>query len=70
VVAEDDMVVVQYTGRDTNTDSGNGIPITGKRVEVTGVTIFRISDGKIAEEWNESDMLGLMSQLGLLPPMQ
>jgi steroid delta-isomerase-like uncharacterized protein len=70
VVAEDDMVVVQYTGRGTNTGSGNGIPITGKRVEVTGVTIFRISDGKIAEEWNESDMLGLMRQLGLLPPMQ
>ena len=32
--------------------------------------IFRISDGKIAEEWNESDMLGLMRQLGMLPPMQ
>jgi predicted ester cyclase len=64
------MVVIQYTGRGTNTGAGNGLPATGKSVEVTGVTIFRIKGGKIAEEWNETDMLGLLKQLGLIPSQQ
>jgi predicted ester cyclase len=41
-------------------------PATGKRLEVQGITIFRIVDGKIVEEWNSIDELGLMRQLGML----
>ncbi|MGB9071412.1 MAG: ester cyclase [Terriglobales bacterium] len=67
VIAEGDRVVVQYTGRGTNTGTGNGLPATGKHVEVTGVTIFRIAHGKIVEEWSQADMLGLLRQLGLAP---
>jgi steroid delta-isomerase-like uncharacterized protein len=67
VIAEGDRVVVQFTGRGTNTGTGNGLPATGKHVEVTGVTIFRIANGKIVEEWSEYDMLGLLRQLGLAP---
>jgi len=67
VIAEGDRVVVQFTGRGTNTGTGNGLPATGKRIEVTGVTIFRIVHGKIVEEWSEYDMLGLLRQLGLAP---
>jgi predicted ester cyclase len=43
------------------------LPATGKRVEVTGVTIFRIVNSKIVEEWSEFDMWGLLPQLGLAP---
>ena len=67
VIAEGDRVVVQFTGRGTNTGTGNGLPATGKRIEVTGVTIFRIANGKIVEEWTEYNMLGLLRQLGLAP---
>ncbi|MFI5113961.1 MAG: ester cyclase [Terriglobales bacterium] len=67
MIAEGDRVVVQFTGRGTNTGTGNGLPATGKHVEVTGVTIFRIVHGKIVEEWSEYDMFGLLRQLGLAP---
>lgn len=65
VVAEGDFVAVRWTARGTNTGEGNGLPATGKRVEVSGVAIFRIVDGKIAEEWAAGDALGLLRQLGL-----
>ena len=68
MIAEGDLVAVYFTGRGTHTGAGNSLPPgTGKRVEVTGVTILRIIDGKIAEEWNVSDQLSLLRQLGLLP---
>jgi predicted ester cyclase len=67
IVAEGDLVSVRWTARGTNTGSGNGIPATGKRVEISGTTIFRFVDGAIAEEWTSGDALGLMKQLGLLP---
>lgn len=67
VVAEGDFVVVRFTGRGTNTGAGNGLPATGKPIELTGVTIFRFTGGKIAEEWTEYDRMSLMRQLGLLP---
>jgi steroid delta-isomerase-like uncharacterized protein len=67
VVAERDLVAVRWTARGTNTGTGNGLPATGKRVEITGTTIFRFVDGKIAEEWTSGDSLGLLRQLGLAP---
>ena len=67
IIAEADYVVVRFTGHGTNTGSGNGLPATGKQIELTGVTVFRFSGGKIAEEWTEYDRMSLMKQLGLLP---
>ena len=65
-VAERDLVVVRWTARGTNTGAGNGFPATGRAVEITGTTLFRMADGRIAEEWTCADSLGLMKQLGLL----
>lgn len=67
IVAEGDLVSVRWTARGTNTGAGNGIPATGKRVEVSGTTVFRFVDGAIAEEWTAGNSLGLMKQLGLMP---
>lgn len=67
-VAESDLVAVRWTARGTNTGSGNGLPATGRAVQVNGTTLFRLDDGKIAEEWTCANSLGLMRQLGLLPP--
>ena len=44
-----------------------GVAPTGKQVTVTGITISRIADGKIAEEWTNWDTLGMLTQLGAIP---
>ncbi len=66
LIAEDDLVVVYWVARGTNTGTGNGLPATGKQVEQAGITIWRIVDGKIKEEWSAFDQLSMMKQLGLL----
>ena len=44
-----------------------GIAPTGNRTDVSGMTLSRISGGKVAEDWNNWDTLGLMRQLGVIP---
>jgi len=44
-----------------------GIPATGKTIVFTGITVHRFVGGKIAEEWENSDVLGLLQQLGAVP---
>ena len=41
-------------------------PPPGKKIEARGITIWRIVNGKITEEWSEFDRLGIMKDLGLL----
>jgi steroid delta-isomerase-like uncharacterized protein len=67
LIAEDDLVTVYWIARGTNTGTGNGLPATGKKTELAGITIWRIVDGKIKEEWSAFDQLSMMRQLGLLP---
>ena len=67
LIAEDELVTVYWIARGRNTGTGNGLPATGKKVELAGITIWRIVDGKIKEEWSAFDQLSLMQQLGLLP---
>jgi steroid delta-isomerase-like uncharacterized protein len=69
-VAEGDKVVSRWTARGTHTGDLMGIPPTGNRVEITGMTINRFSGGKIAEDWYQSDDLGMMQQLGMVPEAQ
>jgi steroid delta-isomerase-like uncharacterized protein len=66
-VAEGDKVVSRWTATGTHTGDLMGIPPTGRRVEISGVTINRFSGGKIAEDWYQSDDLGMMQQLGVVP---
>lgn len=64
-----DVVVVRWTMHGSHTGELLGIPPTGKQVTLTGITIYRLSDGKIVEERGEEDALGLMQQLGVIPVM-
>jgi steroid delta-isomerase-like uncharacterized protein len=66
LIADGDQVAVYWIARGTNTGTGNGLPATGKKAEQSGITIWRIVDGKIKEEWSAFDQLALMQQLGLL----
>jgi steroid delta-isomerase-like uncharacterized protein len=67
LIAEGDLVSIYWIARGTNTGTGNGLPATGKKAELSGITIWRIVDGKIKEEWSAFDQLSMMQQLGLLP---
>jgi steroid delta-isomerase-like uncharacterized protein len=67
LVAEGDRVVARWTAKGTHLGDFNGMPPTGKFATSSGITIFRIADGKIVEEWSENDLLGLLTQLGAIP---
>jgi predicted ester cyclase len=45
------------------------MPPTGKKIDLSGIEIFRIENGKIAEIWGQADLLGLMQQLGVIPQL-
>lgn len=66
-IAEGDKVVSRMRSRATHTGPFQGIPPTGKRIEVTGIWIDRIADGKIVERWGVVDMMSVLQQLGLVP---
>jgi steroid delta-isomerase-like uncharacterized protein len=68
-IAEGDRVVTRWTARGTHDGELFGIPATGKQVTVSGITIDRIVDGRIAETWTNWDTLGLLQQLGAVPAM-
>jgi steroid delta-isomerase-like uncharacterized protein len=66
-LVDGDYVTVLWSGDGTNTGEGNGLPATGKKLKGRGITIWRISGGKIREEWSEFDQMRIMQQLGLMP---
>jgi steroid delta-isomerase-like uncharacterized protein len=69
LIAEGDTVAVRRTFRGTHTGSFMGIPPTGKQVTTTVMTMNRFAHGKIVEVWNNTDDLGLLQQLGVIPAL-
>lgn len=65
MIGEGDRVVYRWTLRGIHAGPFMGIPPTGRAVEVTGIDIFRIADGKIVESWVIADVLGMLRQLGV-----
>jgi len=70
ILAEGDLVAVLWSGKRTNSSTSNGLPATGKDIHARGITIWRVADGKLKEEWSAFDELRLRQQLGLLPEMK
>ena len=69
MVADGEMVAARFTAQGIHKGTFMGLPATGKSITMTGIEIFRIENGKIAELWGEANLLGLMQQLGILPPL-
>ena len=69
MIAEGDKVAVRGTVKATHAGDPMGIPPTDKQVKVPLSIIYRIAGSKIVEHWMVSDQLGLMQQLGVIPPM-
>jgi predicted ester cyclase len=63
IVAERDFVVIQYVSTGTNQGSWLGNSPTGRRIQINEVSIFRIEDGKIAEQWLLPDLFSMQQQL-------
>ena len=66
-IAEGNKVASRWTARGTQTGEVAGIAPTGKQVTVSGLTISRLEDGMVVEEWTTWDTLGMLVQLGAIP---
>jgi steroid delta-isomerase-like uncharacterized protein len=70
-IAEGDKAVTRWTVRGTHHGEVEEFgPPTGRQVEIKGVTMHRIEDGKIVEEWEGYDILSILQQLGLVPDQE
>jgi steroid delta-isomerase-like uncharacterized protein len=69
MIAEGDKVATRWTMTGTHEGELMGIPSTGVWITMTGISMSRFADGKLAEGWNSYDGLGMMQQFGVIPPM-
>ena len=67
IFSSNDKVVVRWTGTGEHVAELNGIPPTGKKIDVSAISIHRMQAGKIAETWEVWDTLGFLQQLGVVP---
>lgn len=70
-IAEGDAIAYRYTMRMKHTGVSPSLPIppTGKEVTLQGCVVVHVKDGKVIEEWEYSDYLGFLQQLGVVPPL-
>jgi steroid delta-isomerase-like uncharacterized protein len=68
-IAEGDKVVIRWKMHGTHTGEYQGVPATGKKVTVTGISVYRLAQGKIVEDWSNMDELGYLQQLDVIPPL-
>jgi steroid delta-isomerase-like uncharacterized protein len=66
-VAEGDRVLTRWVASATHTGTFQGVPPTGRRGVVSGMTLHRIADHKLVECWTNLDELGMLRQLGVAP---
>ena len=67
MVAEGEKVSFRLTLRGTHQGDFMHVPPTGKQIVVGAVDVARFEDGKVVEQWGQTDMLGLLQQLGAIP---
>lgn len=67
-IVEGDRIAMRQSFSGTHEGEFMGVEPTGNEVESTSLLICRVEDGKIAETWVETDMLGLLAQLDVDVP--
>lgn len=67
ILSAADRVIVRWTGTGTHRGELMGLEPTGRNISVDAISVFRIADGRIAEEWTVWDALGLLQQVGAVP---
>lgn len=68
VYQEADKVAIRYHVAGTHNGDFRGLPPSGKAINLSGHMMFRLLDGKVVQAHGYWDMLGLLQQLGILPP--
>jgi steroid delta-isomerase-like uncharacterized protein len=66
-IGEGDAVVTRWSATGTQLGALFGIPPTGRRVSATAIHIHHVRDGRIVDQWEQFDTLGVLGQLGLVP---
>ena len=69
-ISEGDKVVTRWIAQGTHQGELMGAAPTGNQVTATGITVHRIEEDKIVEEWSNWDALGMMHQIGAVPSPQ
>jgi steroid delta-isomerase-like uncharacterized protein len=69
-IAEGDKVVERWTAGGTHQGEFMGIPATGRHIEIEGMDISRLADGRIVEHWTQMDAMAMMQQLGVIPDQE
>jgi predicted ester cyclase len=67
MVSVGDRVITRWIGRGKHVQEINGIPPTGNTVALDAISIHRVADGKITEDWTVWDTLGMLQQIGAVP---
>jgi steroid delta-isomerase-like uncharacterized protein len=67
IVAEGDKVMKRWVFQGTHSGEFAGIPPTGKRVTMRGITLYRLTQGRVSEMYWNYDVFGLLQQLGAIP---
>jgi predicted ester cyclase len=66
-IADGEFVATRYTAHGRHDAEFMGVRATGEDVTVTGICVSRFRDGKVVEEWDIWDALGVLRQVGALP---
>lgn len=64
IVVENDFASIRFNSKVVNTGSFMGSPANSKNIVVTGIFMRRVEKGKVMQEWQTTDILGIMSQIG------
>ena len=60
-----DKVTTRWTAQGTNSGPFGSMPATGRRIQISGLILDRVVDGKVVERWEQWDQMGMLQQLGL-----
>src|ERR1700682_977799 len=66
-IAQRDLVVNRVTWRGVHSGDLAGVPATGRSIELRGINMFKVTDGRVVAQWAELDIFGLLQQIGAIP---
>jgi predicted ester cyclase len=66
-IAQGDIVANRVTWRGVHTGEFAGVPATGRPIELSGINMFKVKDGRVVAQWAELDFFGLLQQIGAIP---
>lgn len=64
VIVDGDLATIRFISTAVNTGKFMGAPANNKNLEVNGICIRKVKDGKVMQEWQTTDLLGVMKQIG------